>query len=167
MTVVEMQLQEFFCYCGSCLSDRVLADATHTCTCRLLSCNPLSRGIFRIPTVRECLLSRAGAGACQLSHCQCIWKWKIAFFRTRVVKRVQNQRNSAGFCQSRQTKQNQQKWLMPNKWRNWLPIRPTCHTITTFTCQATVRKNDTACSDVIIPFGLHVWKSFTCGRRVS
>jgi len=38
---------------------------------------------------------------------------------------------------------------------------------TTFTCQATVRKNETARSDVIVPFGLHVWKSFTCGRRVG
>jgi len=43
------------------------------------------------------------------------------------------------------------------------------NTITTFTCQATLRKNETACSDVIVPFGLHlhVWKSFTCGRRVG
>jgi len=30
------------------------------------------------------------------------------------------------------------------------------NTITMFTCQATVRKNETACSDVIVPFGLHV-----------
>ena len=30
------------------------------------------------------------------------------------------------------------------------------HTITTFTCQATVRQNETARSDVIEPFGLHV-----------
>jgi len=35
-----------------------------------------------------------------------------------------------------------------------------------FTCQAPVRKNETARSDVIVPFGLHVWKSFTRGRRV-
>jgi len=42
-----------------------------------------------------------------------------------------------------------------------------CHTITTFTCQAAVQKNETACSDVIVLFGLHIWKSFTCGRRVS
>jgi len=40
-------------------------------------------------------------------------------------------------------------------------------TIATFTCQATVHKNEKACSDVIVPFGLHVWKSFTCGRRVG
>ena len=37
----------------------------------------------------------------------------------------------------------------------------------TFTCLATARKNETARSDVIVPFGLHVWKSFTCGRRVG
>jgi len=36
----------------------------------------------------------------------------------------------------------------------------TQHTFTTFTCQATVRINETACSDVIVRFGLHVWKSF-------
>jgi len=30
------------------------------------------------------------------------------------------------------------------------------HTITTFTCQATVRLNKTAHSDVIEPFSLHV-----------
>jgi len=41
------------------------------------------------------------------------------------------------------------------------------YTITTFTCQATVRKNEAACSDVIAPFGLHAWKWFTCGRRVG
>jgi len=28
---------------------------------------------------------------------------------------------------------------------------------TSFTCQATVRQNETARSDVIVPFGLHVW----------
>jgi len=38
---------------------------------------------------------------------------------------------------------------------------------TTFTCQAAVRKNETARSDVIVAFGLHVWKSFACGRRVG
>jgi len=38
---------------------------------------------------------------------------------------------------------------------------------TTFTCQATVCKNETASSDVIVPFGLHAWKSFTYGRRVG
>jgi len=30
------------------------------------------------------------------------------------------------------------------------------YTFTTFTCQATVRQNETAHSDVIEPFGLHV-----------
>jgi len=30
------------------------------------------------------------------------------------------------------------------------------NSITTFTCQATVRQNETAHSDVIEPFGLHV-----------
>jgi len=49
-----------------------------------------------------------------------------------------------------------------------LSIIPDIHArITTFTCQATARKNETARSDVIVPFGLHVWKSFTCGRRYS
>jgi len=33
-------------------------------------------------------------------------------------------------------------------------------TFTMFTCQATVCKNKTARSDVIVPFDLHVWKSF-------
>jgi len=33
---------------------------------------------------------------------------------------------------------------------------------TTFTCQAAVRRNETIGSDVIVPFGLHVYKSFTC-----
>jgi len=32
--------------------------------------------------------------------------------------------------------------------------------ITMFACQATVRKNETTPSDVIVLFGLHVWKSF-------
>jgi len=36
-----------------------------------------------------------------------------------------------------------------------------------FTCQATVRKNETASSDIIALFGLHVWKSFTCGRHIG
>ena len=40
-------------------------------------------------------------------------------------------------------------------------------TFTMFTCQATVRKNETACSDVIVPSSLHVWKSFTCGRHIG
>jgi len=31
-----------------------------------------------------------------------------------------------------------------------------CNKCTTFTCQATVRQNETAHSDVIEPFGLHV-----------
>jgi len=40
-------------------------------------------------------------------------------------------------------------------------------TFSMFTCQATVRKNETACSDVIVPSSLHVWKSFTCGRHIG
>jgi len=30
-----------------------------------------------------------------------------------------------------------------------------------------VRKNETARFDVIVPFSLHVWKSFTCGKCVG
>jgi len=42
-------------------------------------------------------------------------------------------------------------------------------TFTTFTCQATVGKYETARSDVIVRFGLHVWKRFKqmYGRRVA
>jgi len=42
-----------------------------------------------------------------------------------------------------------------------------CFSITTFTCQATVWKSETARFDIIVPFGLHVWKSFTYGRRIG
>ena len=28
-------------------------------------------------------------------------------------------------------------------------------------------KNETACSDIIVPFGIHVWGSFMCGRHVG
>jgi len=36
-----------------------------------------------------------------------------------------------------------------------------------FTCQATVHKNETTRSNVIVPFNLHVWKSFMCGRHIG
>jgi len=58
-------------------------------------------------------------------------------------------------------------WVSTLKKSMCWPPREENNSFTTFTCQATVRKNETVSSDVIVPFGLHVWKSFTCGRHVG
>jgi len=43
----------------------------------------------------------------------------------------------------------------------------TVKTISTFTCQVTVHKHETASYDVIIWFGLHVWKPFKCESQIK
>jgi len=42
-------------------------------------------------------------------------------------------------------------------WRPCAYLHALSLLVTTFTCQATVRKNETARSDVIVLFGLHQW----------